>query len=761
MSAASPLRQTSRLALAAGLGVAVLCLLYLQILEGKRSADRRIGVFLEQGNGGIVITEAIADMPAANAGLETGDLLVDIAGTPTLKRSDYDLCAERFERGRPVPFAVLRDGQPLTLPVTPGVTYPWDQFLVAVGAVLAHLGLGLLVLFQRSGDLRARLLLVLTSAVAMELALPGRVVGEPLLLALTVAAVHFLNGLEIGVELHLASLIPTRHPWVVRHRLLVPAYYALGFLLGGTAGVTVLVEELAGRQVFPWTTARAQELLDSVGLPIWALAVVLLLGTQAARHPEAEGRHQAGLVLLGSMPWVLWVWLSTTFSLFDHQLPQWVDRYFPLLLICYPVATFVAIFRYHLFDLELVVRRSLVYTALTSTLILVFYSALGAGGAMFSQLVGGTGRQSVWVISAATLLLGLLFSPLRRFLQGLIDRRFFPERQALRQQLTALAGELAVLGKLPIMGKHLVTRLGHIFGVRAATLLLADPKTGLLVTLASSEVDFNKNFDQSFLLSPHDPGVAHLRHTKRPLLAAQLSSRSPSFRQRLMALRAELAVPLMGPNELVGVLLLGRKETGQDYRAEEIELLELLSHHVATVFENARLFESATYESLTGLLRREAILEQLERELQRALRYRRPLTIGMADLDHFKEINDQFGHLAGDALLKRVAQVLQSELRGTDAIGRYGGEEFLLVLPETDIDSATRVAEKVRHAIERAGLTMDDGTVVHATVSIGLGSLAEVGEAEQPTVRDLIAIADRSLYQAKKGGRNRVEPAAA
>ncbi|MGH9360359.1 MAG: GGDEF domain-containing protein, partial [Thermoanaerobaculia bacterium] len=190
-----------------------------------------------------------------------------------------------------------------------------------------------------------------------------------------------------------------------------------------------------------------------------------------------------------------------------------------------------------------------------------------------------------------------------------------------------------------------------------------------------------------------------------------------------------------------------------------LELLDLLSHHVATVFENARLFESATYESLTGLLRREAILEQLERELDRALRYKRPLTIAMADLDHFKEVNDRHGHLAGDALLKRVAQVAAAGLRSTDAIGRYGGEEFLLVLPETDLGGAGAVAEKIRSMVQRATVPLEDGSVAGATISIGLAALEEFGPREaRITARDLLAEADRSLYEAKNGGRNRVFP---
>jgi diguanylate cyclase (GGDEF)-like protein len=333
-----------------------------------------------------------------------------------------------------------------------------------------------------------------------------------------------------------------------------------------------------------------------------------------------------------------------------------------------------------------------------------------------------------------------------------IERRFFPERYALRRQLIALAAELPALGKLPRMGEHLVERLRSVFLARSATLLIANPDTGLLSVLASTDA----GIDSALLLAPDDPAAEQLRRAERPL-PGTLASRGTAFAH--LGLEPDgLAVPLLSQERLIGVLIVGRKEGSRSYPAEELDLLNLLAHHVATVFENARLFESATYEGLTGLLRREAILEQLDRELERALRYRRPLTIAMADLDHFKEVNDRFGHLAGDSMLRRVAQAIAAGLRSTDWIGRYGGEEFLLVLPETEIGGAATVAEKVRALVQGTVVMMEDGTPARVTISIGLAEIAEIAgpRGAKISARDLIAAADRSLYAAKNAGRNRV-----
>ena len=197
------------------------------------------------------------------------------------------------------------------------------------------------------------------------------------------------------------------------------------------------------------------------------------------------------------------------------------------------------------------------------------------------------------------------------------------------------------------------------------------------------------------------------------------------------------------------------------FSSEELELLTLLAQHVATVFENARLFDSATFEGLTGLYRREAVLEILDREWSRAARYERPLAIAVADLDRFKEINDRHGHLAGDLVLQRVAAEIKTQLRETDFLGRFGGEEFLIVLPETSLEGARTFAEKVRQRLEALAIPLDDGAILRVTTSIGIASREEVGGQGRARSRALIAAADEALYAAKHRGRNRVEAAAA
>lgn len=162
------------------------------------------------------------------------------------------------------------------------------------------------------------------------------------------------------------------------------------------------------------------------------------------------------------------------------------------------------------------------------------------------------------------------------------------------------------------------------------------------------------------------------------------------------------------------------------------------------------LKQQATHDSLTGLWNRAKVLHQLELESGLAARKNKPMSVAMIDIDHFKSINDRFGHAAGDDVLAQAAARMRSSLRETDHISRYGGEEFLVVLPETDQTLAFEVAERLRRAIEAAPVDTDAGPL-NITVSIGVAT----GRPDVPDVDTLIGVADAALYRAKAAGRNR------
>ncbi len=166
--------------------------------------------------------------------------------------------------------------------------------------------------------------------------------------------------------------------------------------------------------------------------------------------------------------------------------------------------------------------------------------------------------------------------------------------------------------------------------------------------------------------------------------------------------------------------------------------------------KNETLGRLSTIDAVTGLRNRRYVTDLLNIEFQKSKRYGEPLSVVMMDLDHFKQVNDTLGHLAGDAVLEGVAKHLQAYLRTTDVAGRYGGEEFLAVLHHSAPDGAAVMAERVRLAIEHAVFEGPETRPVEVTVSMGIASFVpEMIESEE-----IIAAADRALYAAKEAGRN-------
>jgi diguanylate cyclase (GGDEF)-like protein len=185
-------------------------------------------------------------------------------------------------------------------------------------------------------------------------------------------------------------------------------------------------------------------------------------------------------------------------------------------------------------------------------------------------------------------------------------------------------------------------------------------------------------------------------------------------------------------------------------------VLDALARNAASALRSARVHartvEQATLDPLTGLANRRRLDDDLAREWDRARRYGRGLSICMLDLDHFKRINDGAGHITGDAWLRLLAGILRNTCRDTDDAYRYGGEEFLVLLPETGASAARTVAERLRQAVADAA---GPAAWPHVTASLGVATL-QPGMAE---VTDLVAAADAALYAAKRGGRDRVEVA--
>lgn len=216
-------------------------------------------------------------------------------------------------------------------------------------------------------------------------------------------------------------------------------------------------------------------------------------------------------------------------------------------------------------------------------------------------------------------------------------------------------------------------------------------------------------------------------------------------------------LPLVVHRYLWGLLVLERRAHREPFVRADYQTIQVLVEHLAILLENLRLYRQtmdlAVRDGLTGLLNHRRLHERLKEELSRSLRYHHPMTLLMVDVDYFKRYNDTYGHQQGDEVLRTVAEILRQNVRQSDVVGRYGGEEFMVLLPETSKSAAVALAQRLCEIVASTPFPgYPGGDPVRCTISIGVAGYPEDGL----TASDLVAAADAALYRAKRFGRNRV-----
>ncbi len=222
------------------------------------------------------------------------------------------------------------------------------------------------------------------------------------------------------------------------------------------------------------------------------------------------------------------------------------------------------------------------------------------------------------------------------------------------------------------------------------------------------------------------------------------------------ARQAYVQIPLTAHKSVIGVLVAAGPATPA-FRRDAPAILNLVSNELTMILDNARLYEGAKRmaitDGLTKIYNHRFFQELFEKEYKRSSRYKTTFSLIMLDIDFFKKINDTYGHLYGDEILRDIANLVKGCLRSMDILARYGGEEFAILLPETDLEDALFTAERIRMAVENHDFPHPKGKPVKVTVSQGVTSFPSKGIEKRS---DIVAKADAALYEAKEAGRNLV-----
>lgn len=356
----------------------------------------------------------------------------------------------------------------------------------------------------------------------------------------------------------------------------------------------------------------------------------------------------------------------------------------------------------------------------------------------------------------AIIMAGVSLGSLERQLRGRCDLAYQLSQSADRLKLVQrIALSLSTTRDITQLLELVLDQLGQLWPDDGAAVLLTDErKRDLVITAARGYIHENGTH------IPMSRSICgDVYRTGRPVCLSDVT-KEKRYVPGVEGARSELAVPLVWDRQVVGVLNVESKRPNA-YSQADVNLLTTVAEQAASAIGNARLYQQTqrlvVTDAQTGLYNYRHFQDRLTLVLRDAQLTGQPFALIMMDLDHFKQCNDTYGHPTGDAVLRQTAAILQESCRQNDLIFRYGGDEFAILLPNTNGEAALKVGERIRDQLARFPFTTRSGRPldVPLTVSLGVASYPRDGINGV----DIVLAADRALYAAKNAGRNRVDSA--
>ena len=310
-----------------------------------------------------------------------------------------------------------------------------------------------------------------------------------------------------------------------------------------------------------------------------------------------------------------------------------------------------------------------------------------------------------------------------------------------------------------IAANHPLQEVVHRLADELNGLLQADRCSVLILDEDNHELAFHDSsalseWEQANIRFQVGEGVAGwVAQHRQPVLIEDVML-DPRFKKhpgQLRTMVSMICVPLEMHRRLIGVLTLTTSRPDHIFCQDELELVVLIAAHISLALESHRLYELSVLDGLTHTYNRRYLDQRLSQELADSRRHGKPLTVALLDLDHFKKLNDGYGHQAGDLVLCELTSIVSRELRQHDVLARYGGEEFALILSGTASDDGLQLGERLRGLIANAEFVYKEQQLP-VTISLGLATFPEDGDDPMALLRS----ADKALYRAKEAGRNRV-----
>jgi diguanylate cyclase (GGDEF)-like protein/putative nucleotidyltransferase with HDIG domain len=489
---------------------------------------------------------------------------------------------------------------------------------------------------------------------------------------------------------------------------------------------------------------RPWDMIVGAGIAPFVITGFTMLIQRYRQSTDPTDRNRTIYLIIGSGALILLSYITPFTPALAGLTTDHIGNIINAALIAY------AISRFHLFDIKLVARRGLTVIGLVAAI------AIAYGGLIFILLVLGVPNTTVVIIAGIMVsLLALSGRSLAQFIAVSVDRLFYRDTYRYRSDLMDFSRKMSNILNLEELSQALLPPLSKALGITHAALLFQDNRA------ADFTVQFtypeNHDLKSSLRLPADSPIIEWMDREGKALAPSQVES-IPAFKglwqtekEQLTGANLALLHPIKSRGKLIGLMALGHKRRGSIYATEDLDLIVRIASQAGVIIENAQLYVQATTrantDELTALYNHRHFHERIEQEIARGSRFGITFSLIILDLDLFKVYNDIYGHLAGDQLLRKVGKLIQSSVRTIDLAFRYGGEEFAILLPETRMEDALRVAERLRKTIEAKSSFRE----MPVTASLGIASWPSDGVMKE----EIIHRADTALYRAKQTGRNR------
>ncbi len=401
-----------------------------------------------------------------------------------------------------------------------------------------------------------------------------------------------------------------------------------------------------------------------------------------------------------------------------------------------------AIVKYQLLDIETVFHQTLMWL-LTSILILIPLIII------FSIFEKQLKKLSKNELIFFLFIIVYLFTAYKNFLQNIIDKIFLRKKYNKEKVFHKFISELSILSGM----EDLISNIENVI-----TKNLYSDKVKLFIFNSRDKEYKEYNSSRNKIYYYNDKFISFLSKSNN-IIKKDTIEVDPKYlyiKRYLLKIfkqnKAEICVPFIVNYNLVGFMFLGKKVNLKNYTREDTEFLKMISGPISIAINNSITYNLAITDPLTGLYNRNFLFFMLEKEVARCKRYSVPLSLIFIDLDYLKRINDTYGHKTGDMCLQELSLTIKSILRDSDIAARYGGDEFVIILPDTHLEGAKKASERLLNFIRKIKIKIN-GKSIKFTVSIGITEYKQKFE----NYNHLLIYADKALYKAKFKGRNRIE----